>query len=52
MPARPSRPEITEDRTYDKPRWIITLDGNPIRYLDTKAEADAWVDGYEYVWQR
>lgn len=52
MRLRPSEPEIVEDRTYDKPRWIVQIDGSPLRYYDTLKEAEAWVDGFNFIWQR
>jgi hypothetical protein len=52
MRLRPSEPQIVEDSTYEKVRFIVQIDGSPIRYYDARAEAEAFVDGFNYIWVR
>jgi hypothetical protein len=64
MPLRPSTPEIKwrdveslqlaekPELIKGKVEYVVYIDGQPVRYYDTRKEADAFVDGFEYVWVR
>lgn len=51
MQLRPSEPEIVEDREFGL-RWIVKVDGSPLRYYNRREEAEAFVDGFNYIWMR